>query len=396
MLSLTAGVLIVAGSSSCKQDLRQTPEVAPNERAAPVLVQDETQPAIRGRAQTATGAQTTPKETIIAKMSPPEVSSARADAILAREKIVDKEPRLRIGSQAPRFKVSGWLKGAPVTLTKGKVSKGKIYVIENWATWCQPCIEQMPHLSELADTFSDSHAKSNNNKTRHSVSVIAVNVEDTAIDKVQSFVDANDKDMRYPVAYDRSGYIQKQWIAKAGLKGLPASFVVDTKGRIAWVGHPEALGLVIHKLVAGQWNLPNERERAKRRRLAAPYAKRVTELLSTHPARAYQLVNVLLSTILSDQPDYLGALAYHIYAGPDVASRDLDVAYLAGALACQQTKWSDPVVIETLSKIRQQQQRMSEAIMLQRRAVLAGKGAQRFIARLRDLTKERRNTPITE
>src|SRR3954468_19047963 len=62
----------------------------------------------------------------------------------------DKPPvTLKPGDPAPPLRVSKWLKGGPIP----KLEKGKIYVMEFWATWCGPCVQGMPHLSELAKKY---------------------------------------------------------------------------------------------------------------------------------------------------------------------------------------------------------------------------------------------------
>ncbi len=58
---------------------------------------------------------------------------------------------LSIGDPAPSIKVRKWIKGTPVTAFE----KGRVYVVEFWATWCGPCIRGMPHLSELARKYKD-------------------------------------------------------------------------------------------------------------------------------------------------------------------------------------------------------------------------------------------------
>ena len=304
-------------------------------------------------------------ETIVL-VEPPALDIARQRTILGRENIVDQEPMLHIASKSPRLKVDGWLKGEPVSLRAGKV-----YVVENWATWCKPCIEQIPHLSKLAGKYRD-----------RGLVVIAVNVEDENLDRVRSFVANHAKKMRYRVAYEQKGYMMATWVKKAGLAGLPASFVVDREGRIAWMGHPEKLGPVVEAVMEKTWSNDSARAFATRERLAVPYSRRVVALLSTEPDRGYKLIEALLSTILADQPEYLNGLAYHIFAAPQVAKRDLNLAYLAGALACQTEGWSNPQAIETLSKIREQQGFLEAAIALQRRAVRSGGASQRFTSRL--------------
>jgi thiol-disulfide isomerase/thioredoxin len=295
--------------------------------------------------------------------------AADIERILSNENIADDEPALRIGSPAPALHADGWLSGDPVAPTAGAIT-----VVENWATWCKPCIEAMPHLSELADRYAD-----------RGVTVVAINVEDTELDDVRQFVADHAADMRYSVGYDRSGAIEEHWIEAAGLRGLPASFVIDRGGRIAWVGHPKALDRAVDDLANDRWDIDAARSKATRERLAVPYSQRVVELLETDAPRGYQLVRALLASVLRDQPEYLAGLAYHILAAPVIAERDLDIAYTAGALACARTDWSDPATLETLSKIREAQGRRDDAIALQRRAVDVGASAQRYARRLNRL-----------
>ena len=58
---------------------------------------------------------------------------------------------LNIGDKAPAINVETWVKGEPIT----GYESGRVYVVEFWATWCGPCIAQMPHLSQIARTYKD-------------------------------------------------------------------------------------------------------------------------------------------------------------------------------------------------------------------------------------------------
>ena len=59
---------------------------------------------------------------------------------------------LNIGDSAPAFKVDRWYKGAAVPAFE----RGRIYVVEFWATWCGPCKEAIPHITELARKYKDT------------------------------------------------------------------------------------------------------------------------------------------------------------------------------------------------------------------------------------------------
>jgi len=304
--------------------------------------------------------------------APRPMSARQAKRVLDREGIADQEPALHVGAPAPALSVKTWLLGAPVSMKRGQV-----YAVENWATWCKPCIDSIPSLSALADAHR-----------RDGLTVVAVNIEQDNDAAVRAFVDQNRAAMRYRVGLDGSGASKRDWVDAAGFPGLPASFVVDRDGSIAWVGRPSRLENVAAAVLRGDWNAAAERTRARRERLAARYSRRSVDLLSSNPARAYDLIDALLADLLRDQPDYLAGLAYHIFAAPGVPRRDLDVAYYAGALACSGRDWSEPQPIEVLSKIREEQGNMAEAIGLQRRAVAAAaENSSRYRARLSHLLR---------
>src|SRR5947209_20553147 len=58
---------------------------------------------------------------------------------------------LRVGDTAPKFETGKWIRGAPVT----GFEKGKTYLIEFWATWCEPCRAAMPLLSAIQKKYAD-------------------------------------------------------------------------------------------------------------------------------------------------------------------------------------------------------------------------------------------------
>ena len=148
---------------------------------------------------------------------------------------------LAIGDPAPGLQVQEFVKGEPVK----QFEKGKVYVVEFWATWCAPCRESIPHLTKLQ--------QENRNVTFIGVSV------DEETSEVKPFVEKMGDKMDYCVAIDSrqagKGRMAQAWLEASGQEGIPASFVVDRDGKVAWIGHPGDLEQPLVQIVAGKWDL---------------------------------------------------------------------------------------------------------------------------------------------
>lgn len=156
----------------------------------------------------------------------------------------DQSPSLNIGDPAPPLRMRQWIKGKPVQ----QIEKGHAYVLEFWATWCKPCKAAMPHLSALARQYKGK------------VTFIGINIYElktTPFTKVKAFVDSMDQQMDYNVATEDSNFMVVNWIEASGTKndGIPASFVVNAEGRLAWIGHPKDLGEILPKIVNNTWDI---------------------------------------------------------------------------------------------------------------------------------------------
>ncbi len=91
--------------------------------------------------------------------------------------------------------------------------KGKWLVMNFWATWCPPCIKEMPEL----ESFYQNH--------RDSAEVWGVTFEDTNIETIKSFVE------KLRVSYPILGYGQDPKTGFGHVKVLPTTFLIDSSGK---------------------------------------------------------------------------------------------------------------------------------------------------------------------
>lgn len=286
------------------------------------------------------------------------------------------EPAVHIGIPAPPFVVQGWLREGPVEAFE----PGDVYVVELWASWCRPCLEAMPQLSDLAEAYADQ-----------GLHVLGVNVMEggsgpTRLRAMRRFVESRAKSIRYPIAYDYSERWSPTWLSAAGRLGLPLSFVVDRAGRIAWLGSPVELEHVVPAVLAGTWDLTSARDLAQRERVGAVLAEQfVEQLRGGDSAAAYELSQVLLEQVIFDQPEMLAAMARFIVEGPGVRHRDLDTAHQAAERACRASGWQRAEWIEVLSEVHESQGLFRDAARLQALAVEVADRPEMYRGRLLSL-----------
>ncbi|HJW33894.1 MAG TPA: TlpA disulfide reductase family protein [Holophagaceae bacterium] len=180
-----------------------------------------------------------------------------------------KAEALTIGSPAPALQASRWLKGTPVP----SLEKGKVYVVEFWATWCGPCRQTIPHLSEMAKKFEGQ------------ATFVGMSVWERgdSPEKIEANVDAFVKDMGDKMAYNvardtAANDMAKAWMQAAHQDGIPAAFIINAEGRIAWIGHPmSGLEKTLENVLAGKHDLAAAKAEAEKE---ATKAARRTALIN--------------------------------------------------------------------------------------------------------------------
>jgi len=113
---------------------------------------------------------------------------------------------------APALKLKD-LDGQPYDLAQ---LKGKVVLINFWATWCPPCRREMPSMERLSQTLKGE-----------AFSVLAVDVGENA-DTIETFTGQLDTTLTFPILLDTRSRTMQAW----KVAGLPTTFLVDKRGRI--------------------------------------------------------------------------------------------------------------------------------------------------------------------
>lgn len=243
------------------------------------------------------------------------------------------EPTLKVGDQAPALKATKWLQGAEVK----EFTPGKVYVVEFWATWCGPCIVMMPHMADMQAEYRDK-----------GVTFIGFTAKDPSntAEKVSAFVEKRGPKLGYTFAYadDRETY--DAWMKAAGQGGIPCSFVVDQKGKLAYIGHPMYLDEVLPKVVAGKWKGQEDAE------AIAKVEKDVDGVF-----RAIYGPNAAagLKTLTEFETKYPGLSKIPYFVGPKIdlllKAKEVDKAKkLAEDVAAKAVKQDDAMALQTVSR----------------------------------------------
>jgi thiol-disulfide isomerase/thioredoxin len=92
--------------------------------------------------------------------------------------------------------------------------RGKVVLLNFWATWCPPCREEIPELTELADRYKDQ------------LQIIGISMDDDPPQQVKLF--AQRFGISYPVVMASPEIVNEY----GGVPGLPTSFIINREGRI--------------------------------------------------------------------------------------------------------------------------------------------------------------------
>jgi thiol-disulfide isomerase/thioredoxin len=313
---------------------------------------------------------------------------------------------LKVGDPAPKLQTGKWVQGEPVK----DFEKGKVYVVEFWATWCGPCKTSIPHLNELYSKYKDK-----------GVVVIGQDCWEQDETLVAPFVKKMGSDMTYRVALDDKSKMDKgamavTWMDAAGRDGIPSAFVVNKQGKIAWIGHPmEMTEKLWDEILSDKYDMAKaaadyekeaakaEKEQASQQEMQALSAKLtkavqdqkwdeangvVDEIAKLNPEDAIspQLVRMKLLLMqkkyddaykvagsLSDaNPDEARlqlAMAWTIVAQPGLERRDTVLAEKMAERANKAEEGKNPSVLEVLARTQFMNGKKDAAIATEQKAL---------------------------
>ena len=320
---------------------------------------------------------------------------------------------LTLGSAAPKLELKEFVKGEPV---KG-FAKEKVYVVEFWATWCGPCRTTIPKLQK---------------KYKDELTVIGVAILEEDQSAVATFVEEMGDKMDYRVALDsvpkdgspEEGAMVKNWMEASGQAGIPAAFIVNGEGLIAWIGHPGQMDDPLEKVMTGKWDIAAEALKlkellAQKKKLEATFKKLQTlfgkfedggdaadllteldlaaknlpdradqfsmikfQILASPKGNADQALSLgekLVASELGENPEALNNLAWMLVAPDREKKADaklLKFALKAALKADNLSERKDPSIADTLAKAYFDNGQVEKAIETQERVVELAVGSE--------------------
>ncbi len=143
-------------------------------------------------------------------------------------KEVTERVLLDIGAK-PQFALS-FVGGEQVTQDD---LKGKIVVMDFWATWCGPCMAAMPHMIALQKEYGDK-----------GIQIVGISL-DKSMETLQQTL-ADKPGMSWPQHYDEDRTITKQF----GVQGIPTIYILSPEGEVLWRGHPDEMDAPLKQAMA--------------------------------------------------------------------------------------------------------------------------------------------------
>jgi len=99
--------------------------------------------------------------------------------------------------------------------------KGKVVILDFWATWCPPCVKEIPHFNKLTKKFG-----------KKGLVALGVSVDRDGLKAVEKFKSKNAIDYRVAISNDTTYKTYQSYLPEEERGGIPFTFVIDKEGYI--------------------------------------------------------------------------------------------------------------------------------------------------------------------
>lgn len=124
-------------------------------------------------------------------------------------------PDVAVGTMAPDFHAASIVPHDTTIHTLADY-RGQVVLLNLWATWCTPCVVEMPSIQRLYDRYRDKGLR-----------VVGISVDDPPfVGRIREFV--KEHQLTFDILHEGSGTIERDYRSR----GLPATYIIGSDGRI--------------------------------------------------------------------------------------------------------------------------------------------------------------------
>ncbi len=284
--------------------------------------------------------------------------AGEAQRIVARD--------LRTGDPVPLFKAET-IDGEPFALED---LKGHVVLLDFWATWCGPCVKEIPTIKRMVRHFRDDGFK-----------VVGISL-DKDLDRLRRTLEK--QDITWPQICDGKGW-RAELAQQFGIRGIPTAILLDRDLRVVT---PRARGTRLVRELARLYDKPVPTEAEEGQKHGGEASDE--DLLSRHSRLIRQpdgrvAADEVGHAILQRHADDAGALnrfAWRILGGNNLVHRNLDQAMQAAKRAYELSEGNNADIADTYARAFYERGDMENAVRYQTVAASLEAGNEDFQQRL--------------